>query len=89
MLPHVDPEEGDEAGGGLQRVLVGTGSDLELAGVLVKAEPAPAGALHGHCGGAQLGLHRLETAEVSGDELGQSAGGFPRASRTQVLNMNN
>ena len=45
MFPHVDPEERDEAGGGLQRVLVRTGGDLKLARVLVKAEPAPARAL--------------------------------------------
>ena len=45
MLPHVDPEQGHEAGGGLQGVLVGARRDLEAAGGLVVAQPAPAGAL--------------------------------------------
>ena len=45
MLPHVDPEQGHEAGGGLQGVLVGARGDLQLARGLVVAQPTPAGAL--------------------------------------------
>ena len=46
MLPHVNPEQGHEAGGGLQGVLVGARSDLQLARGLVVSQPPPAGALY-------------------------------------------
>ena len=46
MLPHVNPEQGHEAGGGLQGVLVGARSDGQLARGLVVSQPPPAGALY-------------------------------------------
>ena len=45
MLPHVNPEQRHKARGGLQWVLVGASSDLQLPGGLVVAQPTPSGAL--------------------------------------------
>ena len=45
MLPHVNPEQRHKASGGLQWVLVGASSDLQLPGGLVVSQPTPSGAL--------------------------------------------
>merc|ERR1719378_1880848 len=85
MLPYINTKEGHEAGGGLEGVLVGAGGNLQHARRLVVPQPAPPGPLHGDCGGGELVLHGLETAEVPGDGLGQLAAGVPAPAGTQVL----
>lgn len=55
VLPDVDTNDGDVA---KERVLVRSGDDLELLGIRVVAEPAPAGALDGGGDGVELLLER-------------------------------
>ena len=57
MLPDVDADDGDVAE---ERVLVGGGDDLELLGVGVIAEPAPARALDGRGDSVHLLLERYK-----------------------------
>jgi len=71
MLPNVNAEKGNKASGGLQRILVGGGSDGEALVGLVVSEPAPAGALHTHRSGRQGALEAFQTAVLSLNGLAQ------------------
>ena len=42
MLPDIDAQDGNQSRGGLQRVLVGAGSDRESLPDLIVSQPAPA-----------------------------------------------
>ena len=64
MLPDVNAQKWDEASGCLQGVLVLAGGDLELGGLLVPAEPAPAGALDAAGLGRQFLLEGVERTKV-------------------------
>ncbi len=48
----------------LQGILVSTSSDAKSSTLLVVTQPAPAWALHCHCGSRHLLLHLLEGAKV-------------------------
>ena len=61
VLPDVDADDGDVR---QERVLVGGGDDLELLGVGVVAEPAPAGALDGGGDGVHFLLERCGRASA-------------------------
>ena len=52
-----------------QRVLVGSGDDVELLGLRVVAEPAPAAALDGGDLCVELGLELVEAAKVAVDGI--------------------
>ena len=65
VLPDVDADDGDVR---QERVLVGGGDDLELLGVGVVAEPAPAGALDGGGDGVHFLLERCGRALARGVE---------------------
>ena len=58
MLPNVDPNDGYEAGRSCERILVGTGGDLEGARGRVVTEPTPTGTLDGDGLGGHLGFLR-------------------------------
>lgn len=71
VLPDVDAEEGHEAGGGLQGVLVGGRGDGQAVVHLVVSEPAPARSLHGHGGGGDGVLQVVQAAVLGVDGLEQ------------------
>lgn len=84
VLPHINAQQRHQAGGRLQRILVGARRHLQRLRLRIVAQPAPAGALHAHRAGDQLLLERLEAAEV-GVDLGAQVGADLGAVRRQVL----
>jgi len=76
VLPDIDAEERDQAGGGLQGILVGQGGQLQFARLLVEAQPAPAGALDRHGQRGQLLLELLEALPLRLDGLLQIIAGL-------------
>lgn len=71
MLPSVNTEDGSELTN--NGVLVCVGSDLDGTSLGVLDQPGPAGALNTGQRGVELLLHRVETAVVGVDGLGESA----------------
>ena len=53
MFPDINTDDRDV---GQERILVGSGDNLELLGLGVVAEPSPAGTLNGSCGVVHFGL---------------------------------
>lgn len=60
MLPDIDSKQGNETGGGLQRILIGQRSQLQFVCLLVVAQPAPARTLHGYGERTKLLLELIE-----------------------------
>jgi exopolyphosphatase/pppGpp-phosphohydrolase len=69
MLPYIDAEQRDEARGGLERVLIGSGGHGQAVVHLVVAEPAPPRSLHGYGRRGDSILQVLEAAVLGVDGL--------------------
>jgi hypothetical protein len=66
VLPNVDTNDGDQAE---ERVLVGSGRNLETLSLRVVPEPSPAGSLDTQGSGVELLLEVIERAESLLDGL--------------------
>mmetsp|Transcript_22573 Transcript_22573/g.64946 ORF Transcript_22573/g.64946 Transcript_22573/m.64946 type:complete len:214 (+) Transcript_22573:291-932(+) len=79
MLPHINAKKGDKTGSRLERVLIGTGGNLQTAGLWVEAQPTPPAALNSNGGRRHLLLHLLHTTKRLGDGGLEGATGLNRA----------
>ena len=79
VFPYINAKEGDKTSSGLERILIGTGGDLETAGLGIETEPTPPTSLNGDGGRRHLLFHLLNSAERFGDGSLQGAAGLDRA----------
>ncbi len=69
MLPDINAEERDQTSGGLERVLVSSGSHNKAVVGLVESQPAPATALNTDRNGGDGVLEALEVAVLSSNSI--------------------
>lgn len=74
--PHVNPQQRDEPGGRVERVLVGAGGHHQRLGLWVIRQPAPTRALHGSCLGVESLHQALQGAKLRVDCLLQCTIGW-------------
>lgn len=88
VLPHVNTQQRDQASGGLEGILVGSGGDSQSLVGLVPTQPAPSRTLHTDGGIGHGSLEVLQRAilgidqvlQITGTQLSATLGG-----RNQVL----
>jgi len=76
VLPNINSQQGDQTGGGLERVLVRGGGNLKALELLVVSEPAPSRTLNSSGLGVELLDKLVEGAPGLLDLLEEFSGGL-------------